>query len=614
MYNELAAANLSEGIFLVDSSDKVVFTNAILNDLLRLGGIQLINRSHWYTFRKIAELSTDAQGAEDQLDQAYRMLDQCPTVFLHTRNSPGSRLQIRLAPNRASSWNGWVGMVRDVTSEWREVTKQSEYLTVILRTLRTKQAEIKGLMDTLLNSHHYWDEQQRSDFLKNIDKNVTKIDQILEYGQQTLNLHLGGIRLVQRPINLKPRMQQALSSMAIRMSGRIIEANLPDDLPEIEVDAARFDQIFQYLLANAIASSPPEGKIRVAAHYDAGKLVISITDQGQGLSDTQLTQILDAPTGANLGDRGELVEANLGLYIARELTRAHGGHLWAESTHGVGTTIYCALPSARRAGLNLVQTPKSVTHIGKPARRTPRFKALVVDDDPEMVKLMRAVLERNGYQVLEARDGRVAVDMVANKKPDVVLLDMYLPDANGIEIGARLREFSSVPIIMISVNHQPENIAMALDVGIDDYLVKPAEWPELLARVRANIRRTASIKVRRNVDVYQFDALRIDFNKHSVAFLGTEIHLSAKEYKFLALLASNAGHVLAYDEILREVWGPEYGEERQYLWVISSRLRKKLGDSRADPKYILTKEGLGYYMPAPNPDDSALSDLENAGR
>lgn len=614
MYNELAAANLTEGIFIVDSSDKVVFTNAILNDLLKLGGIQLINRSHWYTFRKIAELSTDAQGAEDQLEQAYQMLDQCPSVSLHTRNSPGSRLQIKLAPNRVSSWEGWVGTVRDMTGEWREITKQSEYLTVILRTLRTKQAEIKGLMDTLLNSHHYWDEQQRSDFLQNIDKNVTKIDQILEYGQQTLNLHLGGVRLTRRSVNLKPRMQQVLSSMAVRMSGRIVEANLPDDLPEIEVDAARFDQMFHYLLANAIASSPPESKIRVGANYDTGKLVISVTDHGQGLSNAQLTQILDAPTGVNLGDRDELVEANLGLYIARELTRAHGGHLWAESTHGAGTTIYCALPIGHRVGLNIVQPSKNATPVVKSARRAPRFKVLVVDDDPEMLKLMRAVLERNSYQVLEARNGRSAVEMVANKKPDIVLLDMYLPDGNGIEIGARLREFSSVPIIMISVNHQPENIAMALDVGIDDYLVKPAEWPELLARVRANIRRTASIKVRRNGDVYQYDALKIDFNKYSVAFSGAEIHLSAKEYKFIALLASNAGHVLAYDEILRDVWGPEYGEERQYLWVISSRLRKKLGDNRTDPKYILTKEGLGYYMPAPTQDDSSLSDLENAGR
>lgn len=605
-YREIASENASESIFIVDPEGQVVYADDRLNDLLKLDPTDILNRSFWFLFRKLGELSTDPQLVESQLAVAHRALIQQPTVYLHARHSPGSRLQVRLRV--ANAWEGWLGILRDVTDEWRGFAKQSEYLSIILRALRSSQASIKGLVDTLISSHRYWQDEQRHEFLQDIDRNVSKLSQVLDYGQQTLNLYTGSIKLNRRRVSPKPLMQQVLRSMLIKQSNRQLDIDLPDDMPDLTVDTMRFSQLFQYLLSNAIASSPPQSKIKVSAHStaDDGELIISITDQGAGLSNIQLVQMLDIPAGPSLWNRDDLLEANLGLYIARELARAHGGQIWAESAHGAGTTVHCALPVSENT--NGVDVPAPAVTENRQIEQLPsanghvrtNYRVLITEDDLEMVKLMRMVLERSGFQVVHAANGSAALDMATEWRPDVILMDMYLPDGNGIDIAMQIRQITNVPIIMASINQRPEDRTRALNLGIDDFLVKPLDWAELVARVRARLRMSPAAGRGQSTTTYEFGDLIIDFRQRRVEMDEQALHLSPKEYDFIALLASNAGQVLTHDYILEKVWGSQYRGEKRHLWVVSSRVRKKLGDDKDEPRYIRTDPGVGYFMPEPD--------------
>jgi two-component system KDP operon response regulator KdpE len=208
------------------------------------------------------------------------------------------------------------------------------------------------------------------------------------------------------------------------------------------------------------------------------------------------------------------------------------------------------------------------------------------------------VLERSGFQVIVARNGTQAIDLAIEKKPQIILLDLSLPDIDGLAVCAQIRETLSVPIIMVTANSRRETAMRALDAGADDYLVKPVESDELLARVRAVLRRTSnSAALPEGSPSIQVGDLHIDFNQRLVSVKGNAVRLTPTEFKLLYVLADNAGRVLSHSQLLSAVWGPEYVEEKEYLWVHINRLRKKLEDDPANPQFILTEPSIGYHLP-----------------
>jgi two-component system KDP operon response regulator KdpE len=220
----------------------------------------------------------------------------------------------------------------------------------------------------------------------------------------------------------------------------------------------------------------------------------------------------------------------------------------------------------------------------------------VIDDEPQIRRLLRIVLEGEGYRVLEAETGRQGLSDVALRRPDVALLDLGLPDMDGLLVLRRLREWSRVPVLILSVKDGPEDKVAALDAGADDYVTKPFDSTELLARLRAIQRRAASVI---EEPYFQAGHLSIDFSSRTVTVKGHEVKLTATEYALLKVLAQHAGKVVTHKQLLREVWGPNAEEQSQYLRVYMTHLRKKIETPRGREKLLQTESGIGYRLTLP---------------
>lgn len=222
---------------------------------------------------------------------------------------------------------------------------------------------------------------------------------------------------------------------------------------------------------------------------------------------------------------------------------------------------------------------------------------LIVDDEPRYLRLMEANLITEGYRVLKATNGQEAVHMVGDKHPDLVLLDVMMPVLDGFAACQRIREFSTVPIIIVTARGNENDRVRGLDLGADDYIVKPFSATELLARVRAVLRRAQNIGSSFQQTIFNHANLRIDFARAEVFKDERIVYLSATEYRLLLQFAHNVGSVLTSEQLLVDVWGPEYREDKEILWVSISRLRQKLETDAKNPQHIVTRSGLGYTMP-----------------
>ncbi len=222
---------------------------------------------------------------------------------------------------------------------------------------------------------------------------------------------------------------------------------------------------------------------------------------------------------------------------------------------------------------------------------------LVVDDEPAIVRALSAALEALGYQAVPAATGSEALSLAATQPLALVILDLNLPDLDGVEICKRIREWSRIPIIILTVEGADERKVAALDEGADDYVTKPFSMPELLARVRVALRHHDSPSFVEDATLEVGD-LRVDLARHQVSVNGEAVELTPKEFDFLALLARHPGRVLTHRTILQEVWGPQYGTETQYLRVYASQIRKKIKDDANAPR-LITEPGVGYRLVDP---------------
>lgn len=220
-----------------------------------------------------------------------------------------------------------------------------------------------------------------------------------------------------------------------------------------------------------------------------------------------------------------------------------------------------------------------------------RAEILVIDDEAQIRKLLDITLRANHYNVNEAETAREGLVKAANHPPDLILLDIGLPDGSGHDVLLKLREWYANPIIVLSVQSNEEDIVRALDNGANDYLVKPFRTGELLARIRSVLRKNLNDE---NNPVVKFGNLTIDFSARTVKKGNETIKLTSTEYSLLALLAKNEGKVLTHQYVLKQIWGPTYLNETQYLRVFTAQLRKKIEDNPNQPKYIVTESGVGY--------------------
>jgi two-component system KDP operon response regulator KdpE len=221
--------------------------------------------------------------------------------------------------------------------------------------------------------------------------------------------------------------------------------------------------------------------------------------------------------------------------------------------------------------------------------------ALIIDDEVQIRRLLRVVLEGEDYQVHEAETGQQGLMEIASRRPDVILLDLGLPDSDGLEVLKRLREWSEAPVLILSVRDDEAGKVVALDAGAEDYVTKPFSTQELLARLRAAQRKT---RPEEEISVFKKGDLIVDLAARTVARGGREIKLTATEYALLRLFVRHPGRVLTHRYILREIWGPKSEEHRQYLRVYVTHLRQKIESDPTNPSLIRTEQGIGYRFTA----------------
>jgi two-component system KDP operon response regulator KdpE len=229
-----------------------------------------------------------------------------------------------------------------------------------------------------------------------------------------------------------------------------------------------------------------------------------------------------------------------------------------------------------------------------------KVNVLVVDDDPRLLRLVRVNLERAGFTVATASNGAAALDELSAVPPDAVVLDITMPGIDGFALTQQIREISNVPIIMLTAMSEQSQKVRGLEIGADDYLTKPFDPDELVARIRALLRRSQTSSPAEGQHVIEAGDLKIDFVRRKVERNGEQVKLTPTEYKLLQVLAQQAGKVIPHTDLLSKVWGPEYRDDTDYLWVYIRYLRQKLEADPSNPRYIVSVPGFGYRFEVPN--------------
>jgi len=659
--------SLVDGLCLADDQDQVVYCNPRAEEILDLPAGELVGRSLAALRDRVAARATDPKAVAQALQQALDRIEAVGASQVRlatlpsTRQGPGgpgcgasgmvelvmalpSRRHVCISPFPIPDEQGRLlgrgVLVQDITSERERDELKSQLLSHVSHELRTPLAAIKGSVTTLLQSHRRWDEEVREEFLRIVDEQTDRLQVLLDNLMEMSRLEAGVLRLRKQPLALASLVSKVVETMQPQARRHRFIVDLPPDLPVVEVDPVRIEQVVRNLLENAVKYSPEGGAVTVFGGVGAEEVMIVVRDEGIGIPAEHLERIFDRFYQVDSEVARQAGGSGLGLSICRGIVEAHGGRIWADSTPGQGSIFFFTLPrqapsvpesqgaevwrskpiTLRR---NVIGVQGELDEPGlfapapqrlSPSAPIPGISVLIVEDDPRMVHFVRGNLEAAGYRTAAVADGLTALDAAERENPHLILLDLILPRLDGFEVLRRLRESSDVAnatpvnstdarsgigVIILTARGDESDKVKGLDLGADDYLTKPFGVQELLARVRAVLRRSRFPEEMRSEPLFVCGDLAIDFAQHRVTVQGREVKLSPTEYKLLYYLASNAGRVLTHETLLHKVWGPEYGGETDYVWVYIRRLRSKIEPDPSQPQYILTEPGVGYAFRRP---------------
>ena len=469
---------------------------------------------------------------------------------------------------------------------------RAEFLSMVSHELRTPLAAIKGSTATVLGTSPTLDPAEAHQFFRVIDEQADHMRSLISDLLDAGRIDAGTLSVSPVPVEVPAVVEQARNTFLGGGSAHTILLDLPRDLPRVLADGQRIMQVLNNLFSNAAMHSPESAPIRVAAVRDGLHVAVSVSDEGKGVPAEELPHLFRkySGLGSEEGKRG-LRGSGLGLAICRGLVEAHGGRIWAASGGpGQGTQLTFTIPVAEESG-DAPGFPYDRSRLSREAGERP--PVLVVDDDPRTLRFVRDALAKAGYSPLVTGDHGDLSRIIAAERPCLVLLDLMLPGADGIELLESVPELADLPVIFISAYGRDETIARALERGAADYLVKPFSATELTARIRAALRSRAEPAP------FVLGDLTVHYEQRRVSMAGNSVRLTATEYELLRLLSVNAGRVLTYDSLIHQLWsGPDSGDSDRVRTFVK-QLRRKLGDDPARPAYIFNEHGVGYRMAKP---------------
>ena len=474
---------------------------------------------------------------------------------------------------------------------------RADFLEMVSHELRVPLTSIKGSATTLLDDSSDLDPAELRQFHQIIVDQVDHMRDLIGDLLDVARIETGTLLVTPEPTEVARLVDRARNTFLSSGGKHDLDLDLALDLPPIMADRPRIIQVLSNLLTNAARHSLESSVIRVTAVREDLHVAVTVADEGTGIYAEQLPHLFRKFSRTDEDGERQIGGSGLGLAICKGIVEAHGGRIWAESDGpGQGARFTFTIPMAEEAGSRATSpSPRRAARLQH--KESEEVCILVVDDDPQALRYIRDALSKADFTPIVTADPKEALLLTEEKKPHLVLLDLVLPDADGIDLMKEILCMANVPVIFVSAYGKDQVIAQAFEQGATDYIVKPFSPTELVARVRAALRRQADPYRIESLEPYVLGDLTIDYAERRVMVAGRPVELTATEYELLCELSVNAGRVLTYDQLLRRVWGQTNSSDVRVIRAVVRRLRRKLADDADSPTYIFTELRVGYRMP-----------------
>lgn len=463
-----------------------------------------------------------------------------------------------------------------------EMKRRVEFTRALAHELKTPLTSVLAAADLLVSELH---EEPLQTLAKNIRQGASNLGSRID---ELLDLARGEVGMLQVKldwVDILQLLRETADSMAPLASrrGQSLVLMLPPSLPRVRADAARLQQIVTNLINNALKFTQVGGNVKLKAKQKDSTIVVEVQDTGRGISKEDQKYLFQPYHRLQMDYSKGL---GVGLALCKMLVELQNGRIWVKSSPGKGSTFGFSLPLT-------AEKPDVETDAGAKL-----WKVLIIEDDDTIVSLIRLAFQMRWpeAQLISASLGEEGLDLVEDEKPDLVILDLGLPDMDGYEVLKQIRLFSSVPIVILTVRGDEDDIIRGLELGADDYIVKPFRQLELLSRLKVQLRKQISPDEEAPVVC---GPLRLDPSTFQLTYGGKEISLTLIEGHIMYHLMKNAGHVVTHSKLAEAVWGEDHPEATDSLRVYIRHLREKLEADPGNPKLILTKVGVGYILATP---------------
>ena len=529
---------------------------------------------------------------EIPVTEALRATETVRSEEIVLRVPDGRSVSVLLNASPIHAGDGRVASVivtlQDMTDVEEQERLRAEFLAMVSHELRMPLTSVLGAATALQNAAADLDPAEMRQFHRIIIDRAEHMRELIGDLLDVARIETGVLPVDPEPAEVAALVDRARNAFTSTGGRNNLAIDVAHDLPLVMADRRRIVQVISNLLSNAARHSPEDSAIRVSAVRSGGNVEVSVADQGRGIPAEDLPRLFRKFSRRD--DRDTEGDTGLGLAICKGIVEAHGGRIHAESDGpGLGARFVFTLPVGRDAG---------------PAPRSARYQdgersagtVLVVDDDPMILRSVRDALSNAGFRPVVTEDPEEALALMGEHSPRLALLDLMLPEYDGTELMGDLLAVSRIPVIFLSAYGRDEMVARVLEQGATDYIVKPFSPTELVARVRAALRRFGEPQVPAPEEPFVLGDLTIDYAQRRVTVSGNPVPVTPTEFDLLAELSMEAGRVVPHDRLLRRVWSPGKPGNLRVLRTHLMKLRRKLGDDAQDPRFILTEPRVGYRM------------------
>lgn len=582
LYGASLVHQLPMGAFLVDGEGLIREVNQLVLDYLGTAREEILGQSYQKLFQAAIKQAVHPQKAREKLRIGVRNLGRRPLISLELDGQRRSFYEIRLFPLEQvkSEPGGWGGLVIERTSEQQLKEEREREVYSLARLIRKELSSVSGNVQALAENHRVWEDVLVAEFLEDIHSRMGDISHVLDQHLDLLAINQDKLIVYPRAYSLRKLLDQTLSR--INSPERIpeIDLQLPADLPAVRIDPDQMDRVFGYLIQQVAVLTSNSGKIQITASPEGNWVQVAIT--GPGLS----------PRVDQEQNPGKINHPR--LTISHKIVRDQGGELWVDEPE--------TAPGKRQYRINLrlpILPLQRDIRIQKPDRvdtEVRQERILIADHEPADQELLKTIFEKEGYRVDLAVNGITAIDLVQTLSPDLVILEWLIPELGGGSVVRSIRQWSHVPLLVITSKTSPQELLTAFKYGADDYLTKPFLVDEVLARAEALLRRGDGSDQAAGGEIFESQGLRIDFKSRRVWKKGRNVDLTPIEFALLSVLVRHRKQVLSYSQLMDMAWeGPDQGT-RQGLFVHISRLRDKIEEDPENPHLIKTRRGVGYVF------------------